>query len=391
VSARFSLETKGKATYSAKVSEDHKVGPERTFLTQNQLHELLDSDQARQLVEGAEERGYLEAVELEAFAVEHELNEDDVEELTRELERIGLEVRQPTAEAEEKEAEKAAVEAAAAEAHVISGAADSLQLFLADVGRHKLLTAAEEVTLAKAIERGDPVAKRRMIESNLRLVVSIAKGYRGLGVPFLDLIQEGTLGLNRAVEKFDWRRGYKFSTYATWWIRQSVQRAVANHARTIRVPVHVVERQQKLSRAARRLEVELGREATKDELAEATGLPIQHVDEALGAAQASVSLNQTVGADDEGELGDLFADREAADPFDEAEESLRRQGVRRALDALPERERRILELRFGFEGEPWTLEAIGHELDLTRERVRQLEGQALARLSALRDLISLAA
>jgi RNA polymerase primary sigma factor len=356
-------------------------------LTQNQLHELLDSDQAKALVEGAEERGHLEAAELEAFSLEHDLNEAEVEELTRELERIGLEVRQPAAEAE-KEKEK---EEKPPEPHVLSGSADSLQLFLADVGRHKLLTAAEEVTLAKAIERGDPTAKRRMIESNLRLVVSIAKGYRGLGVPFLDLIQEGTLGLNRAVEKFDWRRGYKFSTYATWWIRQSVQRAVANHARTIRVPVHVVERQQKLSRAARRLEVELGREATKDELAEATGLPIQHVDEALGAAQASVSLNQTVGADDEGELGDLFADREAADPFDEAEESLRRQGVRRALDALPERERRILELRFGFEGEPWTLEAIGHELDLTRERVRQLEGQALARLSALRDLISLAA
>jgi RNA polymerase primary sigma factor len=360
-------------------------------LTQNQLHELLDSDQARQLVEGAEERGFLGATELEAFALEHELNEEDVEELTRELERIGLEVRQPAAEAEEKEAEKAAEAAAQAEAHVVSGSADSLQLFLADVGRHKLLTAAEEVTLAKAIERGDPVAKRRMIESNLRLVVSIAKGYRGLGVPFLDLIQEGTLGLNRAVEKFDWRRGYKFSTYATWWIRQSVQRAVANHARTIRVPVHVVERQQKLGRAARRLEVELGREATKQELAEATGLPLQHVDEALGAAQASVSLNQTVGADDEGELGDLFADREAPDPFDEAEESLRKQGVRRALDALPERERRILELRFGFEGEPWTLEAIGHELDLTRERVRQLESQALARLAALRDLQTVAA
>jgi RNA polymerase primary sigma factor len=369
-------------------------------LTQNQLQELLESDQIRAIVEGAEERGYIDPVAIAAFAAEQDLNEQEVEELTRELERTGLEIGQLAApapvaaevidEAEEKD-EKEKEDEAPASTVAISGSADSLQLFLADVGRHKLLTAADEVMLAKRIERGDPTAKRRMIESNLRLVVSIAKGYRGLGVPFLDLIQEGTLGLNRAVEKFDWRRGYKFSTYATWWIRQSVQRAVANHARTIRVPVHVVERQQKLSRAARRLEVELGREATKEELAEATGLPMQHIEEALGAANASVSLNQTVGADDEGELGDLFADREAADPFDEAEESLRRQGVRRALEALPERERRILELRFGFEGEPWTLEAIGNELDLTRERVRQLEGQALARLGALRDLISVAA
>jgi RNA polymerase primary sigma factor len=361
-------------------------------LTQHQLQELLETEPARTLLEGAEERGFVLAAELEAFALEHDLAEDEVEQLTRELEAIGLEVGEPAVEADDQ-AQKAPERVVEPEPQPqpLVGAADSLQLFLADIGRHKLLTAAEEVMLAKAIERGDVTAKRRMIESNLRLVVSIAKGYRGLGVPFLDLIQEGTLGLNRAVEKFDWRRGYKFSTYATWWIRQSVQRAVANHARTIRVPVHVVERQQKLGRAARRLEVELGREATKEELAEATGLPIQHVDEALGAAQASVSLNQTVGADDEGELGDLFADREAADPFDEAEESLRRQGVRRALDALPERERRILELRFGFDGEPWTLEAIGHELDLTRERVRQLEGQALARLAALRELQTAAA
>jgi RNA polymerase primary sigma factor len=354
-------------------------------LTAQQISELLETEGARAFVEAAEERGHVGATELEAFALEHDLDDADVEQLTRELEAIGLEVGEPRSEEDAKP-----VEQKTPNPDVIVGSADSLQLFLADVGRHKLLTASEEVTLAKAIERGDMLAKRRMIESNLRLVVSIAKGYRGLGVPFLDLIQEGTLGLNRAVEKFDWRRGFKFSTYATWWIRQSVQRAVANHARTIRVPVHVVERQQKLSRAARRLEVELGREATKEELAEATGLPMQHVDEALGAAQASVSLNQTVGADDEGELGDLFADREAADPFDEAEESLRRQGVRKALDALPERERRILELRFGFEGEPWTLEAIGHELDLTRERVRQLEAQALARLSALRELSSVA-
>jgi RNA polymerase primary sigma factor len=358
---------------------------------------LLETDQAKALVESAEERGYVEPNELEAFALELDLNDQDVEELTRELERIGLDVGAPVAgaraaaPAKKKDADDDDDAPAPVPVAAASGAADSLQLFLADVGRHKLLTAADEVMLAKRIERGDPTAKRRMIESNLRLVVSIAKGYRGLGVPFLDLIQEGTLGLNRAVEKFDWRRGYKFSTYASWWIRQSVQRAVAIHARTIRVPVHVVERQQKLSRASRRLEVELGRVPTKDELAEATGLPMQHIDEALGAAHASVSLNQTVGADDEGELGDLFADREAADPFEEAEESHPRQGVRSALDALPERERRIHELRFGFEGEPWTLEAIGNELVLTRERVRELEGQALARLGALRDLISVAA
>jgi RNA polymerase primary sigma factor len=349
------------------------------------MHELLDTLQGRSILENAEERGYVEPAELEALALELDLGDQEMADFAHELEALGLEIGAPVDVADE------APVATTSPDPVHHGAGDSLQLFLADVGKHKLLTASEEVMLAKQIEKGDPIAKRKMIESNLRLVVSIAKGYRGLGVPFLDLIQEGTLGLNRAVEKFDWRRGFKFSTYATWWIRQSVQRAVANNARTIRVPVHVVERQQKLGRAARRLEVELGREATKEELAEATGLPVQHVDEALGAAQASVSLNQSVGADDEGELGDLFADREAADPFDEAEESLRKQGVRKALDALPERERRILELRFGFEGDPWTLEAIGHELGLTRERVRQLEGQALQRLSALRDLSSVAA
>jgi RNA polymerase primary sigma factor len=330
-------------------------------------------------IDQAEEAGVVEEATLEAFVLEHEFEDEERDALRAELEVRGVEVTR--AHADELDLRPAE----------LPGSTDSLTLFMNAAGRYQLLTAAEEVALAKRIERGDAAAKEHMINANLRLVVSIAKRYQGPGLQIGDLIQEGVIGLNRAVEKFDWRRGFKFSTYATWWIRQSVQRAVANHARTIRVPVHVVERQQKLSRAARRLEVELGREATKDELAEATGLPIQHVDEALGAAQASVSLNQTVGADDEGELGDLFADREAADPFDEAEESLRRQGVRRALDALPERERRILELRFGFEGEPWTLEAIGHELDLTRERVRQLEGQALARLSALRDLISLAA
>src|SRR5580765_5150708 len=195
------------------------------------------------MLETGEERGWIEPAELEAFALEHELADPEVEDLTRELERIGLEVRE--ARAEEK------AEEVVYEAEQLSGAGDSLQLFLAEVGRYKLLTAAQEVILAKKIERGDPIAKREMIESNLRLVVSIAKRYRGLGVPFLDLIQEGSLGLNRAVEKFDWRRGYKFSTYATWWIRQSVQRSGANHGRTIRIPVHVGERRQKLSRAER--------------------------------------------------------------------------------------------------------------------------------------------
>jgi len=230
-----------------------------------------------------------------------------------------------------------------------------------------------------------------MIESNLRLVISIANRYRGLGLPFLDRIQDGRLGLNRAVEKFDWRRGYKFSTYATWWVRQSVQRAVANNARTIRVPVNIGERQLKLARAGWRLEVELGCEPTTEELAEATGLPIPHINNALLAASAAVSLNQTVGTDNGGELGDLFPDREAPDPFERAEESRRCQTVRDVRDALPKSEWRILELRFGFEGQPWTLEAIAHELNLTPERVRQLEHESLSRLAALRELADLEA
>ncbi len=263
-------------------------------MTQIQLVGLLESEGAKTMLETGEERGFIEPAELEAFAVEHELADSDIEELTRELERIGLEVREARPE------EKARVEAEEVvyEPGQSAGIGDGLQLFLAQVGRHKLLTAAQEVALAKRIERGDMAAKHLMIESNLRLVVSIAKRYRGLGVPFLDLIQEATFGLDRAVMKFDYRRGFKFSTYATWWIRQSAQRAVANHANTIRLPVHVGERRQKLAHAARRLEIELGREATHEELAKATGLSIQHVDDALSAASASVSLNQKVGAEE---------------------------------------------------------------------------------------------
>ena len=348
------------------------------------VNELSREDRLQLLLDSGQDSGCLELSEVSELIEALSLDDGGVAEIFERIEERGLSVQDDCGRDAPEHVRYQNTELATA-------TTDALGLFLREIRRYPLLTAEEEVELAKRIERGDSEARDHMVTANLRLVVSIAKKFRSDELSLLDRIQEGVLGLMRASEKFDWRRGFKFSTYATWWIRQSVQRAVANHARTIRVPVHVVERQQKLSRAARRLEVELGREATKEELAEATGLPMQHVDEALGAANASVSLNQTVGADDEGELGDLFADREAADPFDEAEESLRRQNIRKALDALPERERRILELRFGFEGEPWTLEAIGHELDLTRERVRQLEGQALSRLAALRELAGLAA
>jgi RNA polymerase primary sigma factor len=269
-----------------------------------------------------------------------------------------------------------------------AGITDSLTLFMNEIGKHTLLTAAEEVELAKKIERGDRRAKERMINSNLRLVVSIAKRYRGRGVSFGDLIQEGVIGLNRAVEKFDWRKGFKFSTYATWWIRQACQRAISNQSRTIRVPAHVHERRAKLARLALQFEVEHGREPTIEELAEKSGYELQHVEEALGAVEASISLNQAVGAEGDGELGDLFADPDALDPVEEAGAGLHRQAVRAALATLPEHERRILELRFGFDGEQQSLDAIARELGLSRERVRRLEQQALAQLAGdLEDVV----
>jgi RNA polymerase primary sigma factor len=267
------------------------------------------------------------------------------------------------------------------EAVELPSSAGSLDLFLNEIGRYPLLTAAEEVILAKAVERGDGAAKERMINSNLRLVVSIAKRYRGRGVPFGDLIQDGVIGLNRAVEKFDYRKGFKFSTYATWWIRQAVQRSVAGQSRTIRVPTHVYERRSKLAAAARKLETQLGRPATNEELAEASGLSLLHVDEALDVAEARVSLNRPVGSDDDGELGDLFADDNAEDPEELAGEVMRSREVRLALAELPELERRILELRYGIDGEPHSLEAIGAELGISRERIRRLEGEALASLA----------
>jgi len=265
---------------------------------------------------------------------------------------------------------------------------DSFQMFLNEAGRYPLLTAAEEVELAKRIEKGDLEAKERMINCNLRLVVSIAKRYQTQGITLGDLVQEGVLGLIRAAEKFDWRKGFKFSTYATWWIRQACQRAISNSSRTIRVPAHVHERRAKLARLGREFEVEHGREPTQEELAELSGYELQHVEEALGAVEASVSLNQSVGEDGDGELGDLFADRDALDPAEEAGDALRRQSVRTALETLPERERRVLELRFGFDGEQRTLDAIAAEVGVSRERARQLERQGLAQLETkLRSVV----
>jgi RNA polymerase primary sigma factor len=328
-------------------------------------------------VEEAEERGAIAEEELEALVLEHDLDPDDLVELRLELETRDVELLPPP---EDGGAVADAPERAAAPEPAAS--TDAMTLFMREAGRHRLLTAAEEVELAKRIERGDRAAKERMINANLRLVISIAKRYQGHGLQLGDLVQEGAIGLNRAVEKFDWRKGFKFSTYATWWIRQACQRAISNQSTTIRVPAHVHERRVKLARARQRLETANGVTPSAEELAAATGLRLQHVEEALGAVEASVSLNQAVGSDGDGELGELFADPHASDPAAEAHEALERAELRDALHALPDEERRVLELRFGIGCEAHSLEAIGRELHTSRERVRQLEQAALRRLEA---------
>ena len=262
---------------------------------------------------------------------------------------------------------------------------DSLQLFLKDIGKVRLLTAQEEVILAKAIERGDLDAKQKMVESNLRLVVSIAKNYRNQGLPFLDLIQEGTLGLVRAAEKFDYRKGFKFSTYATWWIRQAIARALADKARTIRIPVHVVEKLNKIGRAERKLVTELGREPTPEEIADVTGIEPDEVDSIKRSAQAPVSLEKPVGDEEESEFGQFIADERAESPYERAAEILTKEALREALENLCYRERRVLELRYGLGGEhPRTLDEVGRTFNVTRERIRQIENQSLKKLQSPR-------
>jgi RNA polymerase primary sigma factor len=336
------------------------------------IEALLGVEEIRQLLETAEQAGVARASELAEVAATHELDALEQDAVLRELEKRGVEVVD--------------VQQPETPPPVVESTTDALQLFLREAGRHQLLTAAQEVELAKRIERGDLDAKQHMIQSNLRLVVSIAKNYRNQGLPFLDLIQEGTLGLIRAVEKFDWRRGFKFSTYATWWIRQAVARALADKARTIRMPVHIVERMQKMNRAERMLWTQLGREPTLEEIAEEASLTVQQVLEVRAAARASASLDAPVGEADDAVLGDFVAGDDPL-PEEAVELQLRSQALRRALAELPERERSVVELRYGLDGnEPKTLEEIGRALGLTRERVRQIELDSLRRLAGLREM-----
>ena len=266
------------------------------------------------------------------------------------------------------------------------GTTDGLQLFLNGIGKVRLLTACEEVDLAKRIERGSFEAKQKMVESNLRLVVSIAKNYRNQGLPFLDLIQEGTIGLVRAAEKFDYRRGFKFSTYATWWIRQAVARALADKARTIRIPVHIVEKLNQIGRAERKLVTALGREPTAEEIAEVTGIEPEEIASIKRSAQAPISLEQPVGDEDQSEFGQFIADEQAESPYERAVKILTNEALRDALENLSYRERRVLELRYGLDGEPpCTLDEVGRTFNVTRERIRQIENHSLKKLQHLRE------
>src|SRR6187397_1595893 len=341
-----------------------------------EIEHVLGTEDVRQVIETAEQAGSIRSSELADLVETHELSELEAEALHRECEQRGIDI----VDDQDKE------EPPPPQPVVYETTTDALQLFLREAGRHQLLTAAQEVELSKRIERGDPEAKQRMIQSNLRLVVSIAKNYRNQGLPFLDLIQEGTLGLIRAVEKFDWRRGFKFSTYATWWIRQAVARALADKARTIRMPVHIVERLQKINRADRSLWAQLGREPTLEEIADEASLTPEQVLEVRAAARASTSLDAPVGDDDDATLGDFVAGDQPL-PEDEVDVELRRQVLLDALLSLPDREREVVTLRYGIDGnEPRTLEEIGRRLGLTRERVRQIELDSLRRLSLLREM-----
>jgi RNA polymerase primary sigma factor len=339
--------------------------------------------QLETLLANGEEHGCIELSEIDEVAQALELEDEDVQALYEEIERRGIDLRDDCGRSEVP----APTYVNGDLAHATT---DALQLFLNEAGRYQLLTAEQEVELAKRVERGDRKAKELMINSNLRLVVSIAKRYQGHGLSLLDLIQEGIIGLIRAVEKFDWRRGYKFSTYATWWIRQAVQRGVANKSREIRIPVHIVEREQKMSRAERQLMVKLGRAPTEEEVAKAAKLPLKQVREVRQAARAVTSLDRPLGDEAGGSLGEVMA-AESASPEEEVTVSLGMDTLRRAVAELPDPERDVVKMRYGLNGdvEPASLEEIGRRLGITRERVRQIESVALERLAVKREIEAL--
>jgi RNA polymerase primary sigma factor len=337
---------------------------------------MLEHEDAKALVRQGQEAGFLTHEEIALAFNELDLDPVQLDEFYQALEELHIDVVDAGGEDQEVDLQP--------EAREIS--TDALQLFLKDIGKVPLLTAAQEVELAKRIERGDHRAKQKMVESNLRLVVSIAKNYRNQGLPFLDLIQEGTIGLVRAAEKFDYRKGFKFSTYATWWIRQAVARALADKARTIRMPVHVVEKLNKIGRTERKLLGELGREPTAEEIARELEIEVEEVEHIRRSAQAPISLEKPVGDEEESEFGHFLADENVALPDEAAETTLRRETLRHILGSLSLRERRVLELRYGLDGQhPRTLDEVGRTFNVTRERVRQIENQSLKKLQALAE------
>jgi RNA polymerase primary sigma factor len=339
---------------------------------------MLEHEGADALVRQGQEAGFLTAEEISVALEDLGLEAAQMDDFYSTLEELQIDV------VEEAEAEAEAEAQPALDYGIREVSTDSLQLFLKDIGKVPLLSAAQEVELAKRIEREDHLAKQQMVAANLRLVVSIAKNYRGQGLPFLDLIQEGTIRLVRAAEKFDYRRGYKFSTYATWWIRQAVARALADKGRTIRMPVDVVEKMNNIARAERKLLAELGREPTVAELATELEIDHEEIEQIRRSAQAPVSLEKPVGDEEESEFGHFIADQTVLRPDEAAEVALRRETLRRALAMLSYRERRVLELRYGLDGEqPRTLDEVGRAFNVTRERVRQIEHQSLRKLQAL--------
>lgn len=345
----------------------------------------LTAEVLRGALAQARERGSLTLDEVSSLVHDADLSPDEIEFLYSLLGDMGVEVVDEQAEALEDFAEEEEF-LSYLDVTIDHTVDDPVRMYLREIGQVPLLTPEEEIELAKLIEKKDVEAKRRLTEANLRLVVSIAKRYMGRGLLFLDLIQEGNLGLIRAVEKFDYRMGYKFSTYATWWIRQAVTRAIADQARTIRVPVHAVETINKLNRIQRELLQKSGREPTVNEMADALGVSPGKVRDIQKATQEPVSLETPVGDEDDSELGDFIEDADADQPLEVVFREIRREELFRVLDSLPARDRKVLELRFGLKGErPRTLEEVGERFGVTRERIRQVEAKTLNRLKNYRD------